>query len=54
MLPPGGQDDRMFRPIVVGPSNGDPYPTHGDAIAVLAAHLGVALERERCYPYRRG
>jgi hypothetical protein len=54
MLPPGGHNDRMFRPIVVGPSNGDPYPPHGDAIAALAVHLSVALERERCYPYRRG
>jgi len=54
MLPPGGRDDRMFRSIVVGPSNGDPYPPHGDAIAALAVHLSVALERERCYPYRRG
>lgn len=54
MLPPGGRDDRMFRPIVVGPSNADPYPAHGEAIEALAAHFGVALERERCYPYRRG
>jgi hypothetical protein len=54
MLPPGGRDDRMFRPIVVGPGNGDPYPEHGAAIEALAKHFGVALERERCYPYRRG
>jgi hypothetical protein len=54
MLPPGGRDDRMFRPIVVGPANADPYPAHGDAIDALAAHFAVSLERERCYPYRRG
>jgi len=54
MLPPGGRDDRMFRPILVGPANGDPYPEHGAAIEALATHFGVVLERERCYPYRRG
>jgi hypothetical protein len=54
MLPPGGRDERGFRPIVVGPGNGDPYPEHGEAIGALAAHFGLALERERCYPYRRG
>jgi hypothetical protein len=54
MLPPGGRDDRMFRPIVVGPANSDPYPERGDAIEALANHVGIALERDRCYPYRRG
>jgi hypothetical protein len=54
MLPPAGRDDRTFRSIVVGPGNGDPYPEHGEAIKALASHLGIALERERCYPYRRG
>jgi hypothetical protein len=54
MLPPGGRDDRMFRPIVVGPANSDPYPERGDAIEALANHFGIALERDRCYPYRRG
>lgn len=54
MLPPRGREDRTFRPIVVGPTNSDPYPEHGAAIEALAAHFRVALERERCYPYRRG
>ena len=51
MLPPGGADDRSFRMIVVGPNNRDPYPDNGDAIAALGAHLGLMLDRTRCYPY---
>lgn len=54
MLPPGGRDERGFRPIVVGPGNNDPYPEQSEAIGALAAHFGVELDRERCYPYRRG
>jgi hypothetical protein len=54
MLPPGGRDDRSFRPIVVGPANADPYQENGDAIEALARHFGMVLERDRCYPYRRG
>ena len=53
MLPPGGRDDRGFRPIIVGPGNADPYPEHADAIRALAQHFGLTLERARCYPYRR-
>ncbi len=53
MLPPRGADDRHFRIIIVGPSNGDPYPVHGEAIAALGAHYGLALERSRCFPYGR-
>jgi len=53
MLPPQGRDDRGFRTIIVGAGNDDPYPEHGGAIRALAQHLGIALERERCYPYRR-
>ncbi len=53
MLPPGGKDDRSFRPIIVGPGNADPYPEQGDAIRALAEHYGMTLERARCYPYRR-
>jgi hypothetical protein len=53
MLPPGGKDDRSFRPIIVGPGNADPYPEEGDAIRGLGEHYGIALERARCYPYRR-
>lgn len=53
MLPPGGVEERSFRPIIVGPGNADPYPEHGDAIRCLAQHFGMTLERTRCYPYRR-
>jgi len=53
MLPPGGGDDRSFRPIIVGPANNDPYPEQGEAIRALAQHFNIALERSRCYPYRR-
>ncbi len=54
MLPPGGVEQSGFRPIVVGPNNADPYPVHGDAIEKLGEHFGVTLDRERCFPYRRG
>ncbi len=54
MLPPEGRDDRRFRPVIVGVANSDPYPEQGDAIRALAAHFRLPLERERCYPYRRG
>jgi hypothetical protein len=54
MLPPGGKDDTAFRPIIVGVENADPYPEHGEAIAALGVHFGAALDRSRCYPYRRG
>lgn len=53
MLPPHARSADAFTPIVVGPANSDPYPQHADAIAALALHFGCALERERCYPYRR-
>jgi len=53
MLPPGGQETRSFRPIVVGPENADPYLEHGDAIRTLGEHYGLTLERTRCYPYGR-
>jgi len=54
MLPPVGQDERGFRPIIVGKSNSDPYPEHGEAIAELARHFDLTLDPARCYPYRRG
>ena len=54
MLPPGGKDDQAFRIVIVGPNNADPYPQHGDAIAALGAHLGLMLDRARCYPYAGG
>lgn len=53
MLPPEGQDESTFRPIIVGPGNSDPYPAHGDAIRALAEHFGFTLDRARCFPYHR-
>jgi hypothetical protein len=53
MLPPGGKPESGFAPIIVGPGNADPYPRHADAIDALADHYGIALDRVRCYPYRR-
>jgi hypothetical protein len=53
MLPPGGTEDPSFDPVIVGKGNEDPYPEHGDAIEVLSYHLDIALDYERCYPYRR-
>ena len=40
MLPPGGREERTFRPIVVGNANSDPYPAHADAIAKLGQSSG--------------
>jgi hypothetical protein len=54
MLPPGGREDPDFTCIVVGLANADPYPKHADAIAALARHFDIALDRADCYPYRRG
>ncbi|TCZ64844.1 hypothetical protein [Roseicella aquatilis] len=54
MLPPTGQKDPGFRPILVGPGNSDPYPGHAAAIAALGRHFGIMLDRALCYPYRRG
>jgi hypothetical protein len=53
MLPAAKQTDPMFRPVVVGQGNSDPYPEHGSAIDALAKHFGIMLDRARCYPYRR-
>lgn len=53
MLPPGGRDDPTFRIIIVGARNNDPYPAHGEAIAALARHFGLTLDRDRCFPYKR-
>ncbi len=53
MLPPAGRDDKSFRPIIVGMANSDPYIEHADAIRALGQHVGLSLERARCYPYRR-
>ena len=50
MLPPGGKDDKSFRPIIVGKSNGNPYPAHSDAIRKLGEHFKLSLESARCLP----
>ena len=50
----GGGSEPGARPIVVGRANADPYPEHSQAIGALARYLGMTLDRERCYPYRRG
>lgn len=54
MLPPAGQDTKTFRPVIVGPSNTDPYAAHGDAIVALAKHMRMPLDPARCFPYKRG
>jgi hypothetical protein len=53
MVYPRGCEGRAFVPIVVGVQNTDPYPVHGEAIRALGKHLGLTLERGRCYPYAR-
>jgi len=53
MLPPDGQDERSFKPIIVGPDNSDPYLEHAEAIRKLGEHFGFTLDPVRCYPYRR-
>jgi len=53
MLPPEGQDEDDLRPVIVGKANSDPYSEYADAIAALAAHYDLALERDICFPYRR-
>ena len=40
MLPPAGQDERAFRPIIVGFENTDPYHEFGNAIGILGEHSG--------------
>ena len=52
MLPPNGRAASNFRSIIVGAANRDPYPEHEEAIARLAQHFGLTLDRSRCYPYR--
>jgi hypothetical protein len=53
MLPPRGEDDSGFRIIIVGQGNADPYAEEGEAIAALGQHFGLALPRDRCFPYSR-
>lgn len=54
MLPPRGKGVGDFRPIIVGKGNSDPYVAYGAAIAALGHHLRLSLDRDRCFPYRRG
>lgn len=51
MLAPQGRNQANFRPVIVGPSNRDPYTTQADAIEALGQHFGVELERDVCFPY---
>jgi hypothetical protein len=51
MLPGRAGGIAGMRTIIVGPGNADPYREHADAIAALAAHLGLKLPRESCFPY---
>ena len=53
MLPPSGHNELMFRPVIVGPENSNPYLEHADAIRRLAEHFHCMLSRSRCYPYGR-
>ncbi|RVU15295.1 hypothetical protein [Methylobacterium oryzihabitans] len=49
MLP--GGDGGTLCPVIVGPGNRDPYADHAEAIAALGRHVGLRLDRGRCYPY---
>jgi hypothetical protein len=51
MLPPGGRRRRDFKCVIVGVRNSDPYLEHAAAIAALAGHFQIELDREACYPY---
>jgi hypothetical protein len=53
MVQPRGREDRAFMPVIVGAKNSDPYAAHGEAIRALSRHMGITLERTRCYPYGR-
>jgi hypothetical protein len=53
MLPPA-VDAGRFRCVIVGRDNADPYPEHSASIDLLALHFGLSLDRDDCYPYRRG
>jgi hypothetical protein len=53
MLPPNGRDSVVFRSIIVGPGNSDPYPEHHAAIEALGRRFLLSLDRVRCYPYAR-
>lgn len=50
MLPPEGRN-QVFKIIIVGPENADPYEEHAAAIEALGKHFGLELPREDCFPY---
>lgn len=50
MLPPEGRN-QIFKIVIVGPDNSDPYATQADAIEALGRHFGLELKREDCFPY---
>ena len=45
MLPPGGNDDRNFRPIIVGMANADPISSMPTRSRPSAEHFGITLDR---------
>jgi hypothetical protein len=51
MLPPEARNQVNFKIVIVGPDNSDPYAEHEAAIAALAQHFGLPLERDECFPY---
>ena len=53
MLPPGGKPRSNFGAIVVGSENSDPYLYYELSIDALAVHIGMPLDADDCYPYRR-
>ena len=53
MLPPGGRRDPDFACIIVGPGNADPYAGAWRRHPGAGRAFRHALERSRCYPYRR-
>jgi hypothetical protein len=53
MLPRDGNDHGRIPDHIGAASNADPYPQQGAAIAALAAHFGLTLDRDRRFPYGR-
>lgn len=53
MLPPGGKQRPNFEAIIVGNDNSDPYLHYEASVEALAMHIGMPLEADDCYPYRR-
>ncbi|MGD9967879.1 MAG: hypothetical protein AB7T59_15265 [Hyphomonadaceae bacterium] len=51
MLPPQGRNQVNFKIVIVGVENSDPYEDYEDGIDALAAHYGLDLPREDCFPY---